>query len=107
MTGEFAEDFIHRQTLANAVRFTTVDLSELETKIVNAGGRALEIEKRIFGELRDAVLAVQAAVSDCARALAEIDVAAAAEETRRGRRGARCARAARPELPRHTILATM
>ncbi|MEM7060106.1 MAG: DNA mismatch repair protein MutS [Pseudomonadota bacterium] len=78
MSPPLNETFIHRQTLANAVRFTTVDLSELETKIVNAGGRALGIEKRIFGELRDAVLEVQAAVLDCARALAEIDVAAAA-----------------------------
>ncbi len=73
-----AEGFIHRQTLANAVRFTTVELSELETRILNAGGRALEIEKRLFGELREAVLARQAEVSATARAIAEIDVAAAA-----------------------------
>ncbi len=45
-----SETFIHRQTLANAVRFTTVDLAELESKIVNAGARALELEKRIFAE---------------------------------------------------------
>ncbi len=73
----FSETFIHRQTLANAVRFTTVDLAELESKIVNAGARALEIERRIFGQLRAAVLARQAEVGDAARALAEIDVAAA------------------------------
>ena len=71
-----AERFIHRQTLANAVRFTTVELSELETRIVNAGARALEIEKRIFGELRAAVVGAQAAISDLARAVAEVDVAA-------------------------------
>ncbi|MFK7941929.1 MAG: DNA mismatch repair protein MutS [Paracoccaceae bacterium] len=73
-----AEAFIHRQTLANAVRFTTVELSELETKIVNAGARALEIEKRIFGELRAAIVAAQATISEAARAMAEIDVATAA-----------------------------
>ena len=35
------DTFIHRQTTANQVRFTTVELSELETKILNAGSRAL------------------------------------------------------------------
>jgi DNA mismatch repair protein MutS len=72
-----SQSFIHRQTLASAVRFTTVALSELESRIVNAGGRALEIEKRIFGELRAAVLARQAQIADTARALAALDVAAA------------------------------
>ena len=38
-----AEQFIHRQTTANAVRFTTLDLSELETRILNAGNRVQEI----------------------------------------------------------------
>ena len=77
MSAPLNETFIHRQTLANAVRFTTVELSELETKIVNAGARALEVEKRIFSELRSAVLDRQAPVSETARALAEIDVSAA------------------------------
>ena len=72
-----SQTFIHRQTLANAVRFTTVPLSELESRIVNAGGRALEIEKRIFGDLRTAVLAEQARIAATARALAALDVAAA------------------------------
>ena len=72
-----SQSFIHRQTLANAVRFTTVALSELESRIVNAGGRALEIEQRIFGELSAAVLARQAQVADTAKALAALDVAAA------------------------------
>ena len=44
----FSKTFIHRQTTANQVRFTTVELSELETRILNAGNRALEIEKRLF-----------------------------------------------------------
>ena len=54
MSPPLSETFIHRQTLANAVRFTTVELSELESKIVNAGARALEIEMRLFAELRAA-----------------------------------------------------
>lgn len=68
--------FIHRQTTANAVRFTTVDLSSLESRIVNAGARALEIEKGIFTELCTAVMASSQAISQTAKALAEIDVAA-------------------------------
>jgi DNA mismatch repair protein MutS len=69
--------FILRQTLPNAVRFTTVRLGELESRIVNAGARALEIERRVFGELRAAVLARQAEIAAAAAALAALDVAAA------------------------------
>ena len=77
MAPPLSETFIHRQTLANAVRFTTTSLAEMESRIVNAGARALEIEKRIFGELRAAVLARQSEIAAAARALAELDVAAA------------------------------
>ncbi|MCZ0961289.1 DNA mismatch repair protein MutS [Paracoccus benzoatiresistens] len=69
--------FIHRQTTANQIRFTTVDLSELETRILNARDRALEIERGIFDRLRAAVLDQAAAIGQAARALAEIDLAAA------------------------------
>ena len=79
------ERFLHRQTTANQVRFTTVALSEMETRILNAGARALEIEKRIFGELRDAVLAQAGPVHGAARALAEVDVTAAFAELARVR----------------------
>jgi len=73
----FSETYIHRQTTANAVRFTTVELSELETRILNAGSRALEMEKHIFEDLRAAVMAEAAQLSGVARALAEIDLATA------------------------------
>lgn len=72
-----ADRYIHRQTTANQIRFTTVELSQLETRILNAGARALEIEKRLFQGLRKAVLDHAAALSQTARALAEIDLAAA------------------------------
>ncbi len=72
-----SETFIHRQTTANQVRFTTVDLSDMETKILNAGSRALEIEKRIFEELCNSVLAKAAKVAQTAKALAELDLASA------------------------------
>ena len=77
MTPPLNETFIHRQTTANQVRFTTVPLSEIETKILNAGGRALEIEKRLYSNLREAIIAKAAPLSALARALSELDVSAA------------------------------
>lgn len=71
------ETFIHRQTTAGQVRFTTVKLSELETRILNAGNHALEIERRLFEMLRGAVLDRAGAVGAAARGLAEVDVTAA------------------------------
>lgn len=71
------ETFIHRQTTANQVRFTTVELSEMETKILNAGNRALEIEKRIYETLRQAILTQAPLINQTARALAELDLAIA------------------------------
>ena len=76
--------FIHRQTTANQIRFTTTELAELETKILNAGNRALEIEKAIFDQLRAAVMAASAPVSQAARALAEIDLTAAFADLAQG-----------------------
>ena len=72
-----SERFIHRQTTANQARFTTVELSALETRILNAANRALEIEKRHFGALRQAVLDRAGPVGAAARALAEVDLTAA------------------------------
>jgi len=72
-----SETFIHRQTTANQVRFTTVPLSEIETKILNAGNRALEIEKRHYEALRAAIVAASGPIGAAARGLAEIDLAAA------------------------------
>ncbi|MFV0493245.1 MAG: DNA mismatch repair protein MutS [Pseudorhodobacter sp.] len=75
-----SETFIHRQTTANQVRFTTVPLSEMETRILNAGNRALEIEKRHFAELRQNMVEAAARIAQTARALAEIDLACAFAE---------------------------
>ena len=69
------ETFIHRQTTANQVRFTTVELSEMETKILNAGNRALEIEKRLYEMLKRTILDSAALITQTARGLAEIDLA--------------------------------
>lgn len=72
-----SQTFIHRQTTANAVRFTTVPLSEMETKILNAGNRALEIEKRLYSTLTGAILEQSTAIGTAAKSLAEIDLATA------------------------------
>lgn len=77
MSAPLNETFIHRQTTANQVRFTTVELSDLETRILNAGGRALEIEKRLYDTLKSRILNQAAEISQTARALAEIDLATA------------------------------
>ncbi|RYH04612.1 DNA mismatch repair protein MutS [Salipiger sp. IMCC34102] len=71
-----SDTFIHRQTTANQVRFTTVELNEIESRILNAGSEALEIEKRLFAQLTESVLAEQAALGQLSRALAECDLAA-------------------------------
>jgi len=72
-----SDRFIHRQTTANQLRFTTVELSEIETRILNAGGHALDLEKRIWTSLREAILEQSGPLSQLARALAEFDLAAA------------------------------
>ncbi len=71
------ETFRHRQTTANQLRFTTAELSEMETRILNAGGRALEIEKRLYDSLKEAILAAAAPLTQAAQALAELDLATA------------------------------
>ncbi|WP_108503206.1 DNA mismatch repair protein MutS [Paracoccus indicus] len=77
MAAPLNQTFIHRQTTANQIRFTTVELSELETRILNARDRALEIERGIFDRLRTAVLDRAGPIGQAARALAEIDLAGA------------------------------
>jgi DNA mismatch repair protein MutS len=69
--------FIHRQTLAGQVRFTTIELGELEAKIANAADRALALELEIFDRLAAAVAAASDAIKHTAAALAVIDVAVA------------------------------
>ncbi len=75
-----SDRFIHRQTTANQVRFTTVELSALESRILNAANLALEVEKRHFEAVRQAVLGQAGPIGAAARALAEIDLAAALAE---------------------------
>ncbi len=71
------ERFIHRQTLANAVRFTTAELAELAVKIAGAADQALAREQEIFARLVAGVLENWEAISLAARGLAVFDVSAA------------------------------
>jgi DNA mismatch repair protein MutS len=72
--------FRHRQTMANAVRFTTSELEETEGRIASAAERALAIEQEVFDVLATAVVLNAQAVASLAGALAELDVAAALAE---------------------------
>lgn len=72
--------FIHRQTLANQVRFTTVELSELDAKISQAGHRALAIEAETFEGWRREAARLAQPLQAVAEALAELDAHAALAE---------------------------
>jgi DNA mismatch repair protein MutS len=80
LSAPLSEKFIHRQTTANQVRFTTVELSEMETKILNAGNHALEIEKRLYERLKDAILLRAAEIGVTSTGIAEVDLAFALAE---------------------------
>ncbi|OIQ34353.1 MAG: DNA mismatch repair protein MutS [Roseobacter sp. MedPE-SWchi] len=84
-----SEKYIHRQTTANQVRFTTVELSEIETRILNSGNRALEIEKRLYSALSGAIMDLAARLNAAARGLAELDLLTALADLARGEAWAR------------------
>ena len=67
-------DFIHRQTLVNATRFVTVELTELENEIRGATDKALAIELEIFNQLVAEVMIKADDIIKAANALAELDV---------------------------------
>lgn len=72
--------FIHRQTLANNVRFSTVELSELEQKISESASKSLALELELFDMLRKEVLSQGESIDQTAEALARLDVAASFAE---------------------------
>ncbi|PXA96629.1 DNA mismatch repair protein MutS [Caulobacter sp. D5] len=72
--------FIHRQTLANQVRFTTVELADLDARIAQAAERALAMEVAAFEDWRAEAAALAAPIQAAAEALARLDVAAALAE---------------------------
>jgi len=77
MSAPLNATFIHRQTTAGQVRFTTTELGELEAKIATAAERALALELEIFDRLAGAVAAASGTIKDAANATAALDVACA------------------------------
>ena len=79
LLGEVGKEagFRHRQTMANAVRFTTDALADLEDRIARAADRATAIELELFDDLAGDVLARAGEIAAAARAVAELDVASA------------------------------
>jgi DNA mismatch repair protein MutS len=73
--GKLGPEFIHRQTMAGAQRYTTVELADLETKIASAAERALALELRLYDDLVGEVVARRAEIVAAATALASLDVA--------------------------------
>ena len=74
-------DYERKQTLVNAERFTTPELKEYESKILDAQEKIVEIERRLFGELRSAIAGEARRIRQTALALAEVDVLASLAHT--------------------------
>jgi len=70
-------DYERKQTLVNAERFTTPELKEYESKILDAQEKIVEIERRLFAELRSAIAGEARRIRQTALALAELDVLSA------------------------------
>lgn len=75
--------FIHRQTMANAMRFTTTELAELESKISAAGDKALRLEMELFDQLVASVVVKAELITRLAQTLARLDVFASLAELAR------------------------
>lgn len=68
------EDYIRKQTLANAERYTTPRLKELEDSILNAEDKLYALEYDLFCQIRDAIFAEIERIQKTARAIAKLDV---------------------------------
>ncbi len=73
MSEPHAQTFRHRQTMAGAMRFTTEELIEIESRIVTSAERALAIEQEVFAELAVAIAEQEQQLGELAGALAELD----------------------------------
>ncbi len=66
-------DYQRKQTLVNAERFTSDELSEYERKVVTAEERSLEIERRLYGEIRESIAREAGRLRQTAGAIAQLD----------------------------------
>src|SRR5207248_6133007 len=78
--GKLGPEFIHRQTMAGAQRYTTAELADLESKIASAAERALALELRLYDNLVGEVMAHRAEIATAATSLATLDLASALAE---------------------------
>jgi DNA mismatch repair protein MutS len=78
--------FIHRQTLASAMRFVTAELASLDQRIASAAEKSLALEQEIFAALSARVSARRDLLSKLADAAAQLDAAAALAEVAERRR---------------------
>jgi DNA mismatch repair protein MutS len=101
-------DYERKQTLVNAERFTTPELKEYERKILSAHDRCIEIEKRIFSELRKGVLEAASRIRRSSAAVAEADLLACFAHLAAARRYVRPKLADKPVLEavagRHPVI---
>ena len=79
--GEVPETYIRKQTLANAERYITQELKELEARVLGAKERVVALEYQLFTELRGAVAAELPRIQKTARAVARLDVLCAFAQT--------------------------
>src|SRR5205085_9073835 len=80
LRGASKDVFVHRQTMAGAMRFSTVELGELQSRIASAADRALTTEPTMFDELASLVSAASREIAAASGALAVLDVAAGLAE---------------------------
>lgn len=80
------EDYLRKQTLANAERFTTPELKEWEQKVLGAEERIVQLETEIFAQVRGAVREKTGSLMDTARSLAAIDALSSLAEVATKRR---------------------
>ncbi len=80
MAPPWTATFIHRQTTANQIRFTTTELASLDAQIAQAADRALAIELETFEQLRRQAIDLAAPIQAAAGALASLDIAAGLAE---------------------------
>jgi DNA mismatch repair protein MutS len=101
-------DYERKQTLVNAERFTTPELKEYERKILTAHDRSIEIEKRLFSDLRKSVLESAGRIRRASAAVAEADLLANFAHLAAGRRYVRPVLADEPVLEavaaRHPVI---
>jgi DNA mismatch repair protein MutS len=83
LDGPLSQGFRHRQTMANAVRFSTVELVEIEGRIASVTERALSLEQDMFNELAAEVQENEQSLGEIAAALAELDATAGLAELAR------------------------